>query len=164
MTTGGFIGIDVSGIAELQAKLGKLPREAQDTITDDISKYMLDVLRAYPPKMSGPTRESVYGTPFKTDKQRRWFFAALRRGEIQVPYHRNQNFADNWKQVGTGKTSIIANETPYGGYLMDDNSQSLYMAAKGWQKLGTVVKNHMVKMVKIADGGVKKAIHKLGLG
>jgi len=163
MTSGGFIGIDVSGLAELQAKLAKLPPEARDAITDDVSKFMLNVLQTYPPQKS-VTRASVYGQTFQSDKQRRYFFWALSKGIIQVPYRRTQELRNAWKIVGSGYTAIIANEMPYAGLMMGDGEQGRMARATGWKTLNQIITERTAKMIQIADAGVKKAIRKLGLG
>ncbi len=79
MPTNDFIAIDIVGLPELQAKLAKLPPEAQNAIVDDVSEYFLNVLREYPPQKS-ITRKAAYGVSFFSDKQRRFFFAALKSG------------------------------------------------------------------------------------
>jgi len=48
------------------------------------------LLRRYPP-------QSYKAQPFKTDRQRKFFFAALRDGRISVPYQRTRNLADGWR-------------------------------------------------------------------
>ena len=55
----------------------------------------------YPPQ-SGLTRKQVYGQSFQSERQRRWFFAALSRGEIDVPYRRGSSAGSrNLKQTWT---------------------------------------------------------------
>jgi hypothetical protein len=157
-----FIGIDITGVPELVAKLNKLSREVQDAITDDISVYMLNVLKAYPPQKS-VSRESVYGETFFSDKQRRYFFAALADGRINVPYSRTQALAQGWKKVGSGYTAILANETPYAGLMMGEGEQGRMAKATGWKTTAQIVTERLARILEIADAGVKKAIKKLGL-
>ena len=162
MAEGDFIAIDVQGIDELMAKLAQLPDDMKDAISDDVLKYMKDVLQAYPPPKR-ISRKSAYGQTFFTEKQRRYFFWALNKGIINVPYGRTQDYRKAWEQVGTGYGSILANETPYAVYLQDDQQQSRLSAKIGWKKLGVVIKEHMKGILQIADGAVKKAIRKRGL-
>jgi len=111
-----FIGLDVQGIPELKAKLDKLPEEARNMGADESYKYLLDVLRQYPPEKR-VTRVSVYGygaggKGFKSVAQRRYFFWALAHGVIDVPYNRTQKLRRGWKKHGEGYKAFLANETP----------------------------------------------------
>jgi hypothetical protein len=103
--------------------------------------YVLEELRTYPPQRR-LTRKSVYGKTFQSDKQRRWFFAALRSGEIQVPYRRTNAFRKNWtiKSGRSGLRQVVENFTGYGPYNMGNRSQSRFQAKIGWRKTQTVVK------------------------
>lgn len=157
-----FIGIDVIGETELIAKLDKLPEAARDSVVNDVVKYLLDVLRTYPPRKS-VTRKEAYGRSFFTDKQRRYFFWALANGNIKVPYNRTQTLRKNWKQVGTGYRSIIVNETEYAGLVMGDQQQSRHAIKIGWESTTRVLKDRWARIQEKAEAGIKNAIKKVGL-
>jgi hypothetical protein len=106
--------------------------------------------------------QQAYGG-FKSDKQRRYFFAALKDGRIQVPYKRTQTLRRRWQIIGNGRNTIIANETPYAQYVMGDNTQSRMHNLIGWKTLATRLKEHREKLEKVMYAAVKKTIHKLGL-
>ena len=102
-------------------------------------------LARYPPQRR-ITRASVYGKPFKTDKQRRYFFYALRTGKIRVPYQRgsdpnSERFKASWAITtrNRGMTVVVGNDTTYGPYVMDPDRQSLFMKAMGWPTTEEVV-------------------------
>lgn len=156
-----FVAVEVQGLAELQAKLKQLPIEAQDMVVDDLNKYYLNVFRGYPPK-NYVTRKAAYGVTFFTEKQRRWFFANLNEGNIDVPYVRTQQLSKGWRQVGSGRTSFLANERAGAPYVVGDD-QSRHEAMVGWKKAVDVIKERMSKALQVADGAVKKAIRKLHL-
>jgi hypothetical protein len=106
--------------------------------------YLVGKLKVYPAEKQ-QTRASVYGTPFKTDLQRRYFFYALKKGLITVPYSRgadakSERFKASWAMTtqNSGMTVVIGNDTTYGPYLMDNEKQSKFMAAKGWKTIGAV--------------------------
>lgn len=157
-----FIGIDITGEDEIARKLKGLPPAAQDAAVDEMSKYLLNVLRLYPPQKY-VSRKDAYGVSFFSDKQRRWFFAALKSGELSIPYKRSYNLRDNWKQLGRGASSIIVNETSYAKYVMGDKEQSRHEQKVGWKKLGDIVKERMGRVLEKADAGIKRAIKKSGL-
>jgi len=158
-----FIGIDIIGEKELVEKLAKLPPAAIDAGIEEANKYLVNVLRSYPPQKS-VTRVEAYGIPFFSDKQRRFFFAALRDGRIQVPYHRTQALARGWKTIGAGRNQIIANEVPYAYLVMGTSGEQSRHAAKiGWQRVVSIIQARMTRILENFDAGVKKAIRKLGL-
>lgn len=157
-----FVGLDISGIAELQKKLARLPKEAQDSVIDDVSKYYLNVLQTTQPTPKYVTRRAAYGKPFFSERQRRWFFAALKNGDITVPYRRTQGLKRGWKQVGTGTPSFLVNETKGAEFVVGDK-QSRHEAMVGWAKAEDTVKKNMPKAMKKADAAIKKILKKLKL-
>lgn len=159
---GDFLYIDVTGLKEINDKLNRLPNEAVDAGTDNANEYLLNVMQTYPPKKS-VTRKAAYGVTFFSDKQRRWFFANLNKGTIDVPYNRTQGLAQSWKIVGSGRNSFLANEAPAAPYVIGDNTQSRHEAMVGWKTVGEQVKGRMTEIVRRFDAGVKKAIRQLGL-
>jgi hypothetical protein len=163
MASGDFVGIEVQGLEELQALLAKLPVEVQDIVTDDVSAYMLNVLKTYPPQRH-ITRKQAYGRTFESDKQRRFFFAALKDGRIKVQYHRTQHFRNSWQQVGKGRRSFLANEMPYGSFLVNDDGQSNMAKLGGWKTLTAVMKQRFNQILRVANAAAVKAIRKLKLG
>jgi hypothetical protein len=162
MASGDFIAIDVQGMDELLAKLAQLPDDMKDTVTDDVMKYLKDVLQAYPPPKH-VTRQAAYGQTFFSDKQRKWFFAALNSGALNLPYARTQSYRNAWQQIGTGYGSLLANETPYSVYLQDEERQSRMSAMIGWKKLSVIIEERMTRILAVADGAIKKAIRRRGL-
>lgn len=74
-----------------------------------------------------PEREAR-SAPFVSDKQRRYFFAALRDGRITVPYRRTGLLGRRWlfKVEGDpgGATLEVGNDTPYGIYVQSAEHQA----------------------------------------
>lgn len=65
--------------------------------------------------------------PFKTDKQRKWFFWALGTGVIQVPYKRTGRFANSWRGERKGESEwVVGNSAPYAGLLAGRGTQAKY--------------------------------------
>ena len=159
---GEFVGVEIAGLEDLMVKLNKLPEVVQDHAIDEANKYMLNVLKLYPPYSYVPFNQA-YGKWF-SEKQRRYVMARIAEGSITpgMP-NRSQRFANNWKVVGYGRNSIIANETPYGPYLVGDNTQARMPAKIGWKKLSATIKQRMAQIISKAEAGVKKAIRILGL-
>jgi len=158
----GFVGIEIDGLEQLKAKLKKLPEAVQDEGADNAYDYLVRAMRQYPPRKS-VTRKSVYGVTFFTDKQRRWFFAALKSGGLRIPYPRTQRLSRAWRKVGQGRRAFVGNDTPYAHFMYDDNRQSRMAAAIGWDTISEVLKKRNTEIVRRYDAGVKNAIKKLGL-
>ena len=102
-------------------------------------------LAQYPP-VNRFTRQQVYGQTFESDKQRRAFFALLRKGKIEVPYRRgespgSQTFGRRWtiQMQNAGLTAVIGNNARYGPLLMDADSQTRYAAKVGWKTAQSVL-------------------------
>jgi len=157
-----LVGIDIEGIEPLMKKLEKMPAEVGKKAGDDVAKYMLNVVQAYPPQKR-VTRKQAYGKTFFSEKQRRWFFAALNSGAITIPYKRTQGFRRGWQKIGSGLQTIIVNSTSYGHFLVGENRQSRMMTIIGWKKMSQVVKERSGKISVIANAAVKKGLKDMGL-
>lgn len=157
-----FIAIDPpGGIAVLSQILAKLPITARDMVVDDVSKYLLDILRTYPPQKR-VTRLEAFGKTFFSARQRRYFFYALEAGIINLPYSRTQTLRRGWKQIGRGAQSILANETPYAALVMGDGEQSRMAVKIGWKAAGQVVDEKRPQVERRASAAADKAMRKLG--
>ena len=94
------------------------------------------------------TRESVYGEPFVSDRQRRFFFAALRDGRIDVPYRRGQSpgsqrLGQRWTvRRRQWHTVIVGNNASYAPFVQGPKRQSEFMRALGWKTTEDVAREH----------------------
>lgn len=136
------MSIEIKGIDELIEKLTRIGRlEIVIAHLRAAAEYLKGKLATYPAQQE-ITRASVYGEPFASAKQRGWFFAALKSGEIVVPYHRgeaatSERLGQSWTidERDGGLTQVVGNDTSYGPYVMGDEQgegQSLFMQAMGW--------------------------------
>lgn len=96
--------LDLSGFDELRALIEQMPDialEAAGVAMDRALLFLLSVIPAYPPPPTAPAGSSA---KFWTDKQRRFFFWAMRRGKIKVPYVRTgflgQSFTSETRRLG----------------------------------------------------------------
>ena len=110
------------------------------------------VLARYPPQKR-VTIAAAGG--WKSEKQRRWFFAALRSGSINVPYQRTSTLGRGWnvKEADSGLTAIVNNGVAYGGYVQGPTQQTAMMSAIGWKRTDEVAKQefpHFVNTVRLA--------------
>ena len=140
----------IIGDRELRRKLNKLtnPRELAPTIKAEavelkgaISKY--------------PGGNQHRPQPFKTEKQRRFFFWALRNDIIEVPYRRGQSpgsedHSQSWTVKGMkgGLQQVIGSDTSYGPLLQDADRQASYHKETGWKTTDEVIEEKEEQVLK----------------
>jgi hypothetical protein len=88
-----FISIEASELESFGQQIAAAPeliKTVSGTFVSNTAKDVLGFVRTYPPPARGIKQ------PFVSDKQRRFFFAALRSGRIQVPYQRTGHQGFSW--------------------------------------------------------------------
>ncbi len=107
--------------------------------------------------------------PFKTEKQRRYFFYALNAGIIEVPYRRGQspgsrNLKQSWAVAfyNEGLTAEIGNNAPYGPVVQGAAQQSQYHRDTGWQTDQDVAEQEMDTVVEYVKEGIDETLAQTG--
>jgi hypothetical protein len=97
-----------------------------------------DDLTDYPPPSSGKTR-------FKTARQRRYFFWALRTGVIQVPYVRTGKLGQSWTwkitTTGSGLRGEDGTNIPHAHWVQREESQARIHRGNWLTDMGALDKN-----------------------
>ena len=155
----GLIGIDVRGLKELDSLFQQAPDAVQDAINVAVGDYLVNVLRAYPPQQY-VSRKAAYGQTFFSDRQRRWFFAALAHGDLEIPYPRTQTLSQGWKRLD----DIVVNEVEYAKFVMGEGEQSRHEEKVGWLTTDRIVEQRAARIAEIANGAAKRALRKLERG
>ena len=176
--------IRIEGIQELMSLITDMSqlKPVKDGVTA-AALYLKGKVAVYP-AMKRPSRASVYGlqpltikvfgkyqatvmSPFKTAKQHGFFFAALRKGQIDVPYRRGESagsetFGRRWavQTENYGLRAIVGNNASYGPQLMDEEQQSLYARAVGWRTVQAILKEERDTITGIVQQGLQAAITK----
>lgn len=115
--------IQIVGLEPLMAAVGRL---AAGVVLRDTMEVAVERVRTqiavYPPPPAG------YRMVWKSERQRRWFFAALRSGAIQVPYRRTGTLGRRWTTrvsgAGLAVTGEVGNVTGYGPYVQGADDQA----------------------------------------
>lgn len=122
---------DVKGYNRVRNSLRKLASEYRET-TDDTVKDWTKEQKAglkgfgYPAQRNAPQ-------PFKTAKQRKWFFWALSEGIIEVPYRRTGKLASSWRAKKEGWSHwTLENSAAYASLVVGRNEQARYHEGHWW--------------------------------
>lgn len=119
------------GYDEVEAAMRRLAFEymaTTDAATGKWTKEQRAGLKAY-----GYPSQTNKPQPFKTDRQRRWFFWALYSGLITVPYHRTGRLANSWRAERVGLAEwIVANSAEYSSLVIGQGQQAKYHEDNWW--------------------------------
>lgn len=126
-------GEDIEGLQELLKRMRRLKALKPVTAALKLTgAHVMGSLQKY------PRRNYVMRQRFKTDKQRRFFFYALRKGLIEVPYRRGQspgskNLKQQWRLTKENPLRVVVeNQTLYGHWVQSAKHQTLFHRASGW--------------------------------
>ena len=181
-----FVGVEIQGMKEFEAKLAKLPKEAQNVVIDEVSKYYLNVFQSSQPTPNFVPRAKAYpdaiiyrsdGSPYRwrnldgsEGEIIRGYFSVkqfkkvmLLNAEGKVPYIRTQGLRKSWRQIDRGARSFIVNDSPGAPFVVGDETQSRHEKLVGWFRTNELMQSKVDKALKVADGAMKKAIRKVGL-
>jgi hypothetical protein len=105
----------------------------------EATAHVQNKIANYPPSPGGRPQ------PFKTEKQRRYFFWALRNGKITVPYKRGGTLGRKWttEVSADGRTGRVGNNTPYARVVQDEGYEkySHYHKETGWPTIQGVARS-----------------------
>lgn len=166
----GFIDVSVTGLDKVMKRLEKLGPEAGAAGTVAATNYLLNVIenKEIPESKSvfRGSRTMAYGVPFFTEKQRRFFFWAVRNGVIDLPYKRRGKaggMQSEWKVTGKGLSYRIYNTSRAAFFIYDDQHQARQLGLAGWNKIGQIVIDYLPKIVQAFVRGVNSYIKKSGM-
>lgn len=158
-----FIAPNLSALTQLVLSQSDKGRATLRSATMAGALTALSFIKPYP-EANRPSRSSVYGQAFRSAKQRRYFFFALRHGLIQVPYRRglspgSQRLGRSWaaKQLTDTAVAIGTNVT-YARMVKDEGQQTRYMKAVGWTTIQQDIQRGQRDVMTKMDGVIRKAL------
>jgi len=158
------ITVDVGGFDAVRQRLIAMASPAQRKRWLLVGgRHLKSKINRYPP-VRRLTRRQVYGQPFQSAKQRRWFFAALRRGDIVVPYYRGQNpksenLGQSWTVAMRDEdTAVVGTQVSYARYAMGRGKQSRYHQAVGWKTAEDQADAAAPEVVSVVQGEIARTI------
>jgi hypothetical protein len=114
------IKIDTS---DLEQKIGRLDGPV---LAREIAKRVAD--EAVLPELAKYPAQRHAKQPFKSAQSRRFFFAALKRGQITVPYQRSGKLGTEWTRQQDGNGLTLTSTRPYSDLVRTRGKQSPYHA------------------------------------
>jgi len=126
------LSIQVKGVDRLVSKFGRLATftNLRPAMSDSLNKVWNELAR-YPK----PPEQGAF-TGFKSEKQRRWFFAALREGLIEVPYRRTGTLGRSWtmrvSSTVDGIEGRVGTNVVYAPWVQDRDRQAVIHQGR-WQ-------------------------------
>jgi len=151
------VSVELKGADELVRKLGKAialstlrpaMQRSVNWIHDDVVKYP-----------ERPSAGSFAG--FVSDKQRRWFFAALRRGDITVPYVRTGALGRRWTtKITMGPDALvgtIGNDTEYAPFVQSKDQQAQIHQGR-WETIEQVLDDNKPAIEQEFKRAIDKAL------
>jgi hypothetical protein len=168
-----FFSLDPVMVRDIERIKGKLAGLSDGAGTAGITastNYLVRVLvRKEIPKWKRVTRREAFGQTFKSDRQRRWFFANFRdliKYGAPMPWYQRHSptggVGGSWSISGKGLDQTITNLKPYARYLYGERQSRLH-ARIGYRKMSVIVTDNTPGMVRSFVGGVKTYIRKRGL-
>lgn len=162
--------IEVIGLEQVASRIKSLPPELKKQVLADVAEYGLDELdrqESQTPKRY-VTRRAAYGATFFSRKQRAYFFAALRDGRIQVPYHRRNRIGKGWNAEIHQDYVAFGNKWPWAPYVIGIAGQSRHERMVGWRNAWDYINNKLSfrssRFRNVVMGAYQKVIRKLQLG
>ena len=157
------VGIEIKGLGNLEKKINSLAQmKAVKAALQNAGTHVKGEMARYPQRKH-ITIQQVGG--WASEKQRRWFFAALRSGEIDVPYRRGQSpgtedLGQRWTVTTKdgGLTVVVGNNASYALYVQGDDKQSQMMKLIGWKTDKQVVEKEKDKMTGYLEKAIKKIL------
>ena len=126
MTTGSPLLVQVEGVEELIERLDRtLSSAVLRAAMQEACNLVQRMVAVYPAASHKPMT-------WESEKQRRFVMAGIREGTIEVPYRRTGKLGQRWttsvRGAGLDIEGVVGNNTTYGPYVMDRDSQAGYHA------------------------------------
>lgn len=85
-----------------------------------------------------PEKSPDYPIRWASMRQKRWFWANVREGRIEIPYRRqyspgSQRLGPSWTVASEGSEVFVGTKVTYAPYVQDADHQQPFHADTGWR-------------------------------
>ena len=150
--------MEIQGANRVENKLRKLASELPHVTSRVIfewAKGTRAILKSTP-----YPRKNTHKMRWVSEKQRRYVMAAIRRGDIQVPYRRTGALANRWIAAKTPDGAIIRNSARYSKLVIGDVKgrpmSQYWMHRSRWWLARTVINREAKKLPKLLAAEIRK--------
>lgn len=148
--------IEIEGLDRLLTKLDRI------TAIRVLAPPMVRSLARLNTYMAKYPKARQQKQPFKSDKQRRFFFAALKDGRIVVPYRRTGLLGRSWTMnVQTTAQQVIGvlnNPTPYGPFVQAPPPAQAVYHQGNWRTTDDAVTKLQAAIVRDFHRAIEEAL------
>lgn len=165
-----MINIELKGLDQLLPKIKSLPDELKTQVLEAVGEYSVEVMQTEQPRYNYVSRADAYpdapaGPGWFSERQRRWFFAALASGEINTPYNRTGTLAAGWRIDKAGDHFVLSNDVPYAPYVQGFAGQSRHERMVGWRNVKDLTEAYLTfrnsKYRSAVNDAVREALRKV---
>lgn len=147
------VKITVHGLTEALAALQQTETDLIPAAAKPAAEATVEAVKPYPQ----PSRARQ---PFRSNQSRRFFFAALRSGQITVPYRRTGALASGWAWQPAPDGAVVSNPHPHADKVVTKNTR--YRYHKGtWKDEEQLAEDAAPKAVAAAEQGIIRLVAKV---
>lgn len=159
-----MIKFRISGVKEFADFIRTVPRGVKIVAMREIATYIIGNEHRglkHEPAYKHVTRKAAYDKTFQSDRQRRYFFAAIREGIIEPGVeNRSHGYSQSWESYPLNsdwRRVNVENTVPYAGWVGGLN-QARLNAKVGWRKAVDIVQTNLDGAIQSAQRMVDKWI------
>lgn len=104
--------------------LKALDRLDDPALAEDMATYVAE--QVVLPKLAQYPSRSGKKQPFVSDKSRRFFFAALRSGQIRLPYRRTGDLGSQWQRLPFAHGILLQSGVDYSEIVIGENQGAYF--------------------------------------
>jgi hypothetical protein len=143
------VRITIAGLRETLDALQKTQADLVQAAAKPAAEAVLAIAKPYP----SPSRARQ---PFKSDKSRRFFFAALRSGAISVPYRRTNAMGNAWDWQPTPDGAVATNPHPHAAMTIVKDTRFRYH--RNWPTEEQIAANAAEPARAAAEAGIIRLV------
>lgn len=152
-----MIGLDIK--VDVAAAIAALDRLDDKRIPFTVAEAVAN--EVVMPNLAKYPGQSHAKQPFVSDRSRKYFFAALRSGQLVVPYRRTGQLSGNWQRVPYSDGLALRSGAPYSDLVRTAGKQARYHAGN-WPTTEDIARQSEADAALAATAAIVKIIGDAG--